>query len=95
MLPVIAEVPAATVGALAGTVLGLRLLEQRPRPPRRAVEHDRRGGGGRHRPEVTVELFNRNVLRLVDLQQQIGGVAEHVGARLGGEEAHHRAPAAH
>jgi hypothetical protein len=46
-------------------------------------------------PELAVELLLVHVLRLVDLEQQRGGVADDIGTGLGREEEHARVAQAH
>ena len=94
-LPVEAEAPPHPAGQLPLGALRRHRLQQRTAVPRRAVEDGGRVAGGAHRPELLEELLRVHVLRLVDLQEQVGRRADDVRRGLGAQEGLLRPPVPH
>jgi hypothetical protein len=84
--PVVLEVAADAVVTFELEVALLRALQQRRVVPGGAVEDCRRVGDGGHGAELAVELLLVHVLRLIDFEEELRGVADDVGVGFGGEE---------
>ena len=90
LLPVIAKVTfrgGGIVGALRDGARrgGLDLFQQGIAAPRCAIEDSCRVLSRRHRAKIAVELVRGDILRLIDLQQQVRRLPNDIGGRVGAE----------
>jgi hypothetical protein len=86
LLPVIAKMALQAIAALQLQVHLLHFLQEGGIIPGGAVEHGGHIAGRSHGAELFVVLFRKDVLTLVQLKQDVSGVAHYAGGAVGGEE---------